>query len=58
MSDDNPFARARRAKKHDYRLLNDGSDNEADINDRMEESQSKRSQTVSSIEEQPIEYAI
>jgi hypothetical protein len=58
MSDDNPFTRARRVRKHDYRLLNDGSDDEADIDDRMEESQPKRSQTISSIQNQSIEYAI
>ena len=58
MPSDNPFARAGRARKHNYRLLNDGSDEEADIDDRMEESQSKRSQPVSSIQNQSIEYAI
>lgn len=57
MSSGNPFSRAARARKHDYRLLNDGSDEEADIADRMEESLSKRSQPVSSIGNQSIEYA-
>ena len=52
------FAKTARARKHDYHLLNDGSDEEADITDRMEESQSKRSQIVPSIENQSIEYTI
>jgi len=58
MSSDNPFARARRARKHDYRLLNDGSDEEADIADRMEDSHPKQLQPISSIGNQLIEYAI
>jgi hypothetical protein len=56
MSSTNPFTRAGRARKHDYRLLNDGSDEEADIADRMEESLPKPLQPVSSIGNQSIEY--
>ena len=36
MSSDNLFTRATRAVKHDYHLLNDGSDDEANISDRIE----------------------
>lgn len=36
MSLETPFTRAGRARKHDYHLLNDGSDEEADIADRIE----------------------
>jgi hypothetical protein len=56
MSSENLFARAGRARKHNYRLLNDGSDEEADIADRIEESLSKRSQPISSFDSQSIEY--
>jgi hypothetical protein len=58
MSSDNPFARASRARKHDYHILNDGSDDEAEIEDRMEQSLPKRSQAVYSSQNQSIEYAI
>ena len=58
MSSENPFVRAQRARKHNYRLLNDGSDDEADIEDRMEEPVAKRSQAISSLENESIEYAI
>lgn len=36
MSSDNLFTYATRAIKHDYHLLNDGSDDEVDISDRIE----------------------
>ncbi len=36
MSSDNPVTRANRAVKHNYHLFNNGSDDEADIRDRIE----------------------
>ena len=48
MSLDNPFARAARAVKHDYHLLNDGSDEEADVSDRIQPVP-KRPHTISDL---------
>jgi hypothetical protein len=46
---DNPFTRAARGgKRVDYHRLNDGSDEEADIADRVEEPQPKRPYVIDS----------
>lgn len=67
MSSGDLSGRPVRAAKHDYRLLNDGSDEEADMEDRIDEPLSIRplsiqsqsvSQPVFSIDSQSIEYAI
>jgi hypothetical protein len=58
MSSENPLARVGRAIKHNYRLLNNGSDDEADIADRIEQPLAKRLYLVSSSQNQSIEYAI
>jgi len=66
MSSKDIFGRPARAIKPDYRLLNDGSDEEADIEDRIDKPLSMRSQSVSQSISQPvysfdspsIEYAI
>ena len=56
---DNPFVRATRAgKRLDYRQLNDGSDDEADISNRIDGPLPKRPHITSSSSEiaAPIEY--
>ena len=59
MSSDHPFVRVGRARKqHNYHQLNDGSDNEADIEDRIEDVLPEQSQAISSLRNEPIEYAI
>jgi hypothetical protein len=62
MSSDNPFTHANRAVKHNYHLLNDGSDDEADIGDRIEQPLPKRLHIASNSsdvsQDQLIEYAI
>jgi hypothetical protein len=59
MSSEDLFSRPARATKRNYHLLNDGSDSEADTEDRINESSySLQSQPVFSFDSQSIEYAI
>ena len=62
MLSDNLFTRANRAVKHNYHLLNNGSDDEADIGDRIEQPRPKRlhiaSNSSDTLQNQLIEYAI
>ena len=65
MSSEDLFGRPARAPKRDYHLLNDGSDSEAETEDRIDKSSylsmrshSMQSQPVHSFDSQSIEYAI
>ena len=65
MSSEDLFSRPARALKRDYHLLNDGSDSEAETEDRIDElpyplmrSHSMQSQPIYSFDSQSIEYAV
>jgi len=49
------FGRSARATKLDYRALNDGTDDEADMEDRIDLSPVQQSQPISSFDSQLIE---